>query len=151
MDNIKLSGDTISNLRQFYERIRLAFHSSFTKVIDILPSFREISQSYPFGHLLVPQNEYYIGYYSIFNTYNWFATALCAGLTDSSMICSKKAPLAFRVKLQHYHLNAFNYTTNVRNLHTNYSSTYPSYVPCNIQRFVYALHDITTWISYLYP
>ena len=97
MDNIKLHGDTITDLRQFYERIRLAFHSSFTKPVNILPSFRNVSPKSSFGHILVPHNEYYLGYYSILNTYNWFSTALYTGLTDTKMISSKLAPNANRV------------------------------------------------------
>ena len=53
MDNIKLNGDTISNLRQFYKRIRLAFHSSFTKPVDILPPFRDISPNHSFIHSII--------------------------------------------------------------------------------------------------
>ena len=97
MENIKLMGDSISHLRQFYERIRLAFHSSFMKAVDILPPFKEISSQYPFGHILVPHNEYYIGYHSIVNTYNWFSTALYTGLTDMKMISPRMCPLASRV------------------------------------------------------
>ena len=97
MDNIKLNGDTISNLRQFYEQIRLAFHSSFTKPVDILPPFRDISPNHSFIQLLVPGNEYYIGYYNILNTYNWYASALYAGLKDPKTIPPKQAPLAARV------------------------------------------------------
>ena len=97
MDNIHLDGDTITHLRQFYERIRLAFHSSFTKPTDILPTFRNMSPNQPFRTLLIPQNEYYIGYHSITNTYNWYSTALYAGLTDKKTIPPKVAPLAARV------------------------------------------------------
>ncbi len=97
MDNIKLHGDTITDLCQFYERIRLAFHLSFIKAVDFLPPFRNISPKFPFGHILVPHNEYYLGYHSILNTYNWFGTALYTGLTDSKMISPKLAPNATRV------------------------------------------------------
>ena len=83
IDNIKLNGNLISQLHQFYERIRLAFHSSFTKVVHILSHFREISPQYPFGHILVHNNKMYMGYYSILNMYNWFGTALYASLTDT--------------------------------------------------------------------
>ena len=76
IENIKLNGDSISHLRQFYKRIRLAFQSSFTKVADIIPAFKDVSPHYPFGHILVPENEFYLGYHSIHNTYNWFGTAL---------------------------------------------------------------------------
>ena len=76
IDNIKLDGDSISQLCKFYERIRLAFNSSFTKVIHILPPFRELSPQYPFGNILVPNNEMHMGYYAVLNTYNWFGTAL---------------------------------------------------------------------------
>ena len=97
MENIKLNGDSISHLRQFYERIRLAFHSSFTKPTDILPQFRDISPHYPFGNILIPNNVHYVGYHAIYNTYNWFGTALYASLTDMKMINPKLAPLASRV------------------------------------------------------
>ena len=97
IENIRLTGDNITHLRQFFERFRLAFHSSFTKAVDILPTFRDISPNYPFGYLLVPENEYYIGYYSIVTTYNWFSTAIYAGLTDSKMISPKSCPLASRI------------------------------------------------------
>ena len=97
LDNIKLPGDSISQLRQFYERIRLAFHSSFTKATDILPQFKDIAPNHPFGHILVPVNEFYMGYHSIHNTYNWFGTALFTGLTDTKLISPKLAPLAHRV------------------------------------------------------
>ena len=60
MENIKLNDDTISHLRQFYERIRLAFHSSFSKLTDILPTFKQISPNHPFDQLLIPENQYII-------------------------------------------------------------------------------------------
>lgn len=97
MENIHLNGNSILHLHQFCERLRLAFHSSFSKPTDILPSFKDISPNYPFGHILIPQNEYYIGYHSIVNTYNWFSTALYVGLTDKKMISTRLAPLASRV------------------------------------------------------
>ena len=97
LENIKLLGDSISHLRQFYERIRLAFHSSFTKATDVLPQFKDIMPNHPFGHILVPDNEFYMGYHSIINTYNWFGTALYTGLTDTKVIPPKLAPLAHRV------------------------------------------------------
>ena len=96
IDNIKLNGDTISHLHQFYERICLAFHSSFSKPTDILPPFRNISPQYSFFHLLVPKNEYYLGFHAILNTYNWYGSALYAGLTDSNTISPRVAPLAHR-------------------------------------------------------
>ena len=45
MDNIKLHGDTISNLCQFYECIRLAFHSSFSKPVNIYHHFETSQQT----------------------------------------------------------------------------------------------------------
>lgn len=85
MENINLTRDSISNLRQFYECIRLEFHSSFTKATDILPQFRDISPNYPFRHILVPQNTYYIWYHSIITR------------TDTKMISPRLSPLASRL------------------------------------------------------
>lgn len=70
MENIKLAGDSKINLSQFYERIRLVFHSSFIKATDNLLKFKDIASNCPFGHILVPHNEYYLGYHSIVNTYD---------------------------------------------------------------------------------
>ncbi len=97
MENIRLNGDTISHLRQFYERFRLAFHSSFAKPTDILPKFRDIPPNSPFRNILVPHNEYYYGYHCITNTYDWFGSAIYASLTDTKTIPPKLAPLASRV------------------------------------------------------
>ena len=97
MENINLNGDTISHLRQFYERIRLAFHSSFCKPTDILPPFKQISPNHTFDQLLIPENQYYLGHHSIMNTYNWFSSTLYASLTDTKTISTKLSPLAYRV------------------------------------------------------
>ena len=99
MENIKLMDDSIISLRQFYERICLAFHSSFNKVVDILPQFKDILSQDPFGNILVPHNEYYLGYHAILNTYNWFGTALNSSLTDPKTISPKHSPLVYRVIL----------------------------------------------------
>ena len=97
LEHIRLTDDTITSLRQFYERICLAFHSSFSTTITVLPLFHDLSIQKSFKTYLVPTNENYAGYHSIYETYTWFGTALYTLLTDIKMISSKTAPLTARI------------------------------------------------------
>ena len=70
LENIKLAGDTISNLLPNFMNEFAIFYSNLLCTIDISLPFQIISPYYQFGESLIPDNEYYIRHYKIFSTYS---------------------------------------------------------------------------------
>ena len=100
-----LQDDSKHGIRQFYNKLRHAMHTSFKKHVDILPPFGKLATISNITQLLVPSNPNYIGYTTIRSVYEWFSSSILNLLNDTNVIDKKRTPRAYHVIITHNHID----------------------------------------------